>query len=151
MRLFLSFIVVKHFIWSLLLFVTPETQTTITASVYPLEYLAFGDPLVLAIEYLIISIAVIVALMLKTEEKITSSPIAYFTGLFIGLLQQVLITVSAAGSAVAIIQGKYLDGTQISIGHLLGDQDIYLLLAIFHIAALVSVYVVPVLKLSWNQ
>lgn len=150
MTLFLHLIVAIHVLWAVLLIVTPETQSLITASIYPLKYLAFGNSTILAVQYFVTSTVIEIFLWLGKEDIRLMTPKLWLASLFGAAIQQAFVTLSGAGSLIAILQGAYLDGTVTSVGHVLGDQGIYVVLAVFHVVALLQIYVFPFIKMAWR-
>ena len=67
------------------------------------------------------------------------------------LLQQMLLVLSAVGSAQAAATGVYLDGTVVGIAHTLGDQDVYLLLAVLHAPALMEALAKEEMRAVWER
>ena len=147
--MFLQFITLLHIALGLLLLVTPDTQSLITPCVYPLRYLALGSPTLLAAEYLLTSWAVLWAMWHGYESQMMASPGRWAAAFAGALMQQLFVTVSAAGSVVAMVQGAYLDGTVVTTGHIVGDQIVYVLAAVFHVASIGFVYLRPALRTVW--
>lgn len=151
MRFCVYIVIAQHLLWACLLLLVPETQTRITAGIFPLRFFAAGSTQLLAVQYVVVSVAMVACIALKSERALIRKPKLYWGGLVVALFQQSLLTLSAVGSAVAIYRGRYLDGTVVSTGHLLGDQQVYILLALCHFVSLIAMYHVPLVKLLWNS
>lgn len=87
--------------------------------------------------YLAIAIAVLVSFGLRRYIYLRShDQWLYAYHVSFAAAQQMLVAAGAAGSMVAIWTGAYLDGTVVPWGHTLGDQGIYVLIALLHLGAL---------------
>lgn len=146
-RLMVLMALAKHLIWAWLLLVSGHQIGGVTSLKIPIE--AFGGTTGAGIAYAVVSMAVMASLYLGRHDRLDGwQGFLHLSG---AVGQQFLLMISAAGSFMAIWNGAYLDGTVVPRAHLAGDQDVYILLAIFHPLAVLVLYVPEFVERVWDR
>lgn len=126
----------KHLVWAWLLLTAPAEVGGITSLKIPITL--FGGAFPAGLIYAGVSIWLVGAMVIGGPDP--ARPRLYFANLLGAVAQQFLLMVSAIGSVLAIWQGAYLDGTKVPRAHLVGDQDVYILLALIHPLAVLHIF-----------
>ena len=126
----------KHLVWAYLLFLHPSEVAGITSLNVPISL--FGGTFTTGLLYAGISCLLILGAWFGGPDP--KRPWLYQVNLIGAVGQQFLLMVSAIGSVLAIWQGSYLDGTKVPRAHLVGDQDVYILLALIHPLAVLHIF-----------